>query len=1266
MITIRKDENGNLIPPTLVLCNRNGHKLGTICPIENFEITPDFRQTNEFSFDVYKYADNVICHLWDKIIGLKVIYIPEYNEYFEIDVSLLDESETKKTVIGKNRGIAELSQTMLYDIEINTEADISRDDYDSEHPCKIFDEDNPKISLLHRVLSKAPHYSIGHVDVTLASMVRSFSINEKSIYDFLNGELSEELGCLVLVDSVSRTVSLFDLENYCADCKRRYEEHIKTCPYCGSKNVEMGYGDDTTIYISKHNLSSSVRVETNKDSIKNTFKVQGGDEQMDAAIVACNPNGTAYINHYNKETLNDMSEELRNKLSQYDTLYESKLETYKDTMKKIYDAIDQILYLTSGMMPSIETDTNTVETELKQIEKGLKKGISVQKLSSASKTTIDSAIKAIIPAYIDNGFKAEIESSAYDETSYVWSGKIKVINTSDQEIYAISSTNINVSVDENFESYTKQKLEKVLAKVDLKEDKEEDWTKYALTPLKSFSDAYNSCLDVLIKQNMGSSSSEFYESFYLKYYNRKIHVDEEIKKREIQIQEQEKIRDDNASIRDVIQKELSIEEFLGDELYAELCAYRREDTYKNDNYISDGLDTTQIFDMAERLLEVANKELFKSGELQYTLSATIGKLIAMDEFASIIPKFKPGNWIRFEADDIIYKLRLMSYTIKGKNDEDMPVTISNAIRYIDGISDLQSIINDAKSIATSYQGVKKQAEKGEVANQTFEQLQKDSLNTALIQIKNNNDEEVTYDNHGLSCKSYDDITQTYDPEEVKVTHNIIAFTDDGWKSVKQAIGKHQYVLGGKRYEGYGVNSDFVISGTVIAGDIYSANYNDEEHTGTRFNLNDGTFSLADEKMKFNGDSLTLKDITIDWDTTNTPPVDEDVLEKIDSLGFTSIGGNYVISPKIYGGYLDIKNHNDGRSVTIDPTEMTGKGNIFQITNRYGNATLYADSYGNTVLKGTIYAYAGEFSGAIKGGTISIGNNFKVDSSGNMIANNMTLKGGTIGAWEFGDYDFYYNNADKSFGLGAYGYTNALWAGATFENRNSAPFRVSHEGKLIANNADIRGILTNEHEEHSQYWDGTPIYKKRTTSITDGTINFSAFYKYGTYIENGEASIKYDLIHPGDEAGFNGLEINTHDLKINLANTFSKSFFSLHGSNGDLFDYDSRYGFYLFGGIMFGRYGRKINDIMFGTSVINVNGTSALIMSQANMWDYKIFADSSILLISNGDGIASSMHFDAATYQYTDGKKCGWFATFAGGITGNVRINWVLISFQHYE
>lgn len=168
--------------PTFVLCNRGKEKLGCVNIVSDFQPNFSLKSADEFSLTVNKYSDMNICNLWDKIKDLKLIYIPEYQEYYEISVSINESDSTIKTITGTALCESELSNIYLNDIEINTESDILREDY--VEPTIIFNKEKPENSLLNRILSKAPHYHIKHVDESIAKLQRSFSIDGETIYDF--------------------------------------------------------------------------------------------------------------------------------------------------------------------------------------------------------------------------------------------------------------------------------------------------------------------------------------------------------------------------------------------------------------------------------------------------------------------------------------------------------------------------------------------------------------------------------------------------------------------------------------------------------------------------------------------------------------------------------------------------------------------------------------------------------------------------------------------------------------------------------------------------------------------------------------------------------------------------------------------------------------------------------------------------------------------------------------------------------------------------
>lgn len=985
------DMNNNVATPTIVLCHRNKHKIGTIYPISEWSITPDMYNKNECSFKVYKEVNGVETPLWDKIKDLKVIYIPEYNEYFQISIDKTQTNETVKTITGSNLGITELSQTILYNIEINTEDDIARDAYKMAY---IYDPEDISSSLLGRVLSKAPHYKIKHVDASLCKLVRSFSINDKSIYDFLTGDLADELNCLVWVDSYDRSISLYDLENSCPKCGHRAENET-VCSECGT-TMTRGYGEYFNVPISNDNLSDSITVTTKGDEVKNTFRIQGGDDVINAAIRAVNPNGTEYINRFAAFQTEDMSEELVDKINAYQELYDSKKKPYKEIMNGLYDTIDQILYLTSGMMPSPETDDTDANQELAKLTAENFGMIAVQNLRVAGVTTVNNAVKSMADIYMSAGYTVEIASSTYN--NQVWNGRFKVTSVDDEDDTATNDTDITLLITDDYETFITQKIQKILDKQDMS-DEEYDWTKYGLNRLSSFSDAYQSCIDMLIDSGVGDPSHEFYSSIYLVYYNKKLEVDKEIQVREAQIKEQEDKETEYEKQRDEIQAELNFEDYLGKDLYGEYCLYRREDTYQNDNYISDGLSNAEILSKAEELLEVAQKEIVKASGLQVDLSTDVGNIWTIDEFKDVLDQWKCGNWIRVICDNDIYKLRLLNYTIKDSDFSKMSCDFSSVLKVSDGISDIKSVLDSAKSMAGSYESVKHQAKQATKTTDTVHNWINEGLNATALAIKDSDNEEVTYDNHGLRCRQYDDVSDTYADEQLQIVHNTLAITDDNWKTVKTAIGKIHYEdpeHPGDMLSAYGVIGETIV-GKLLLGEALGI-YNDGG--SLKFDKNGLSISNGVNSFIVNPNDETLLSLSnnngkILWvDTKGGLHLRGDG-SGLDITSNEAISG---VSSAIsqLNDEIVLKVDDNGRLATVKLGTDANEGTVVKIG---------ADSINLTAEETINFLSGGEIN--LSGKNISIkSNNFSVDKEGNMIAkngkfegdiisNNATINGGNI-------------------------------------------------------------------------------------------------------------------------------------------------------------------------------------------------------------------------------------------------------------------------------
>ena len=943
----------NLEDYTILLANRSLQLLGQIVNIDYTTVNPkcNLNSADEINFTIYRELDNVVEPLWDKIIDLKIIYVRELDEFFQITVQTDEGSDkTTKAITGTSLCEAELSQTNLNGIEINTENDIARDNY---VVTKFYDEVNPKASLLHRILQKAPSYSIGHVDPTLKTLQRSFSVDGTDLYSFLTGDCADQFNCLFQFDSKSRTINVYDLYTNCLnpDCGYRGEFN-DICPECGGTNISY-FGEDTTIYVDKDNLTDNISFTTNVDSIKNCFKIVGGDDNVTAAIRAILPSGTDYIYYLSDEQKDDMSQELRDKYDEYERKCAELQPNYIKLNQNLYECYDKILYYTSGMMPSPDDSDKPVDSaeEIKKLTVANLNPVALTKVSKATSiSTANAAVRNLAKLYIKSGyFKVEVDTSKDGKNDFqyegtdaqgynygIWQGRLIVTNYSDETDVATTDY-MELTINDDYAKFIDQKIKKNIKKSGEKDgivynvlDKNislEDFTaaikKYSLNRVTSFHDAIQGALNVLIEADQASSDADLYTPIYIPYYN-KLKACEKVMDdlqttikswEDKQLKYEEEIGD--------IQTQLDMNTFFGEKLYNEFCLYRREDTYSNDNFISDGLSNEELLDKAKELIEDAKKELYKSGERQHSISATLDNLLVMDEFEPLVDHFKLGNWIRINCDGSIYRLRLTSYEINFGSLETINVEFSDVTKTTTGYTDIESIKKQTSSLATNFSYVAKQAKQGTEANNSINKLLTNGLNASVTAIKSADTEDIVIGKNGIRLRAYDDIYTDYSPKQAAFIHNMLVFTRDNWRTAETALGEFTYTLNGQTYDEYGLQVKILVSPKIIAGDIYSSDYSLEVQKdgtsiekGTHFNLNDGSFSLGSGKIVYNavGNKLTLdKDIMIEYlnkDGTSTIKTNiGTVALNVDNINATYINANNLAANIAKIKFADIEKAN---------------------------------------------------------------------------------------------------------------------------------------------------------------------------------------------------------------------------------------------------------------------------------------------------------------------------------------------------------------------
>lgn len=572
--------NLNIKIPTVVIKRRTYENIGSVA-VSDMVYTNHFNAPNELSFTVH--AQDEDSDIWDKINDYNVVYLPEYEEYFDMQVEKSEEQDVVKNVTCLSLCESELSQVNLYDIEINTEADIARDDYDPDYPTVFYRDSLKSASLLHRILDKAGHYSIGHVDEHLKELTAwyEFSLSGTTVYDALMGEIAEQYNCLFTFDAATRTVNAYDLCNKCNKCGYR-GEFTDVCPECGSKDYDGAYGKDTSIYISRDNLAKSASIKSNKDSLKNCFHVEGGDDIITDAIASLNPDGTNYLYYFSPEAKKEMPADLVKRLEdyneQYTATYHSKLfpmpdlsgyngiinninrifsnkdfsgtatdkfhviettlengrnciQGYKNIIKYLYENTDLQYFIKSSMFPTIVTEQETLEDTLARLTVENLSPVSVANANTAVLSSIDRAVENYCRIYVNTAlYKISTENTSLTLQNGVkkWQGTIKLTEIADKE--HSGQTTLSISINSDLENFLNQKLEKELAKADkyakpiidmsLTESEFTEKLKlYNIDYLDSIQNSFQSCLAIIENVHSENDESSMSKELYDKYYN---------------------------------------------------------------------------------------------------------------------------------------------------------------------------------------------------------------------------------------------------------------------------------------------------------------------------------------------------------------------------------------------------------------------------------------------------------------------------------------------------------------------------------------------------------------------------------------------------------------------------------------------------------------------------------------------------------------------------------------------------------------------------
>lgn len=672
---------------TFVLAHKDNSKIGLLSNPQDVTASISCEEAPSISVKFYKTEDNPY---WDEINMFKLIYVPELDTYYAIQCETSEsDSGIYKALTLTRMEESELSQINVYGLQINTEEEIILPDYDSNFPNVLYrdptdihayddiwnsdekyedytDAQKSDVlrhsSILHRVLSFAPHYSIGTVDESIQNIQRIYTFDSASVYDCLN-QIAEDMS--IIFDFANRTVSAYDTLTSCDDCG--YRGHFTgTCPNCGGSNLTDGFGEDTGICIGADALGTDITYQRNEDALCNCYHVVGGDDIMTAAIRNCNPNG-GYVWSFSDETKSEMSNGLQAALSTYEALYDdyqnthvfdisglpvlaynniidkyTQLDTdfkydkittitgYSELIKAYYDAIDIGEYLNHSLYPSVTNDSTTAAEVVAGLTQAALSPVSMLAidgitLASASNAVVSYARILSDPLYDIKVFRGDITQA---NNVWTWIGVLTVTNYYDKSDTA-KTDELHIVINSDVYNYAQNSVKQTLLNrskgnaeiINLygmeSYDLYQELNKYSYQALQSLNDCFVKAIEALQSIGADSESSDAYQLYVKAQVCRGV-VNSQLSTRENECQTVD-FKDSTTSMVallknmiDSAKATMNLQNNLTAAQWVELNAFRRESDYSNDNYVStsfrkkfDYVDSNYISD------SLSNGELIK-------------------------------------------------------------------------------------------------------------------------------------------------------------------------------------------------------------------------------------------------------------------------------------------------------------------------------------------------------------------------------------------------------------------------------------------------------------------------------------------------------------------------------------------------------------------------------------------------------------------------------------------------------------------------------
>lgn len=245
-----KLKSGQIKQPELRLQTLAGKELGVVPWVNGLNFELNYAAVSRVEFDVPRHSDGKVNHLYQKLTSYKMLFTKDFGIY------ILQRPSTS------GDGVEEVKHITGYSIEQLFEKKML---FLEEGTYNFWNPVTPEDTILGRILELDTTWSVGYVDPKLIGRYRTFDEYDSDALSFCYGSAMEKYNCAIVFDVYAKTINAYDASKSCG-----------TVP----------------VYLSYQNLVDAVDLEELTDDMVTQLHLYGSD---DLSIRDVNPTGTDYL-----------------------------------------------------------------------------------------------------------------------------------------------------------------------------------------------------------------------------------------------------------------------------------------------------------------------------------------------------------------------------------------------------------------------------------------------------------------------------------------------------------------------------------------------------------------------------------------------------------------------------------------------------------------------------------------------------------------------------------------------------------------------------------------------------------------------------------------------------------------------------------------------------------------------------------------------------------------------------------------------------------